>query len=276
VDGVPTILPTNFRAKRVPTSNGQFGYIRIFTFKVTDADIFVNEFVSLAQQLPQDGLIIDVRGNGGGLITAAEKLLQVLTYEDIQPQKAQFVNTSLNLKICENHAPSISFSQLDLGEWVKSIKTAVETGATYSHGYTITDPKIFDDITWHYPGKVVLIVDALCYSATDIFAAGFQDHKIGDILGIHEQTGAGGANVWSHHLLQRLLSDEVDSPYQSLPLGANFNVAIRRTIRSGENAGDAVDDWGVRPVNLHRMTRQDLLESNIDLLNAAGKLLAAS
>ena len=34
-----------------------------------------------------------------------------------------------------------------------------------------------------YHGPVVLITDALCYSTTDIFAAGFQDHDLGFVLG---------------------------------------------------------------------------------------------
>ena len=42
----------------------------------------------------------------------------------------------------------------------------------------------------------VLLVDALAYSATDIFAAGFEDHEIGLIIGTASGTGAGGANVW--------------------------------------------------------------------------------
>ena len=34
-----------------------------------------------------------------------------------------------------------------------------------------------------YYGPVVLITDALSYSATDIFAAGFQDNEVGLVLG---------------------------------------------------------------------------------------------
>jgi len=34
-----------------------------------------------------------------------------------------------------------------------------------------------------------------CYSTTDMFAAGFKDHGIGKILGVDNDTGAGGANV---------------------------------------------------------------------------------
>ena len=52
-------------------------------------------------------------------------------------------------------------------------------------------------------GPVVLITDARCYSTTDIFAAGFQDHKVGTILGTDNNTGAGGANVWTLELIRQ-------------------------------------------------------------------------
>jgi hypothetical protein len=120
---------------------------------------------------------------------------------------------------------------------------------------------------------VVLITNALCYSATDIFAAGFQDHHIGPILGIDGNTGAGGANVWTHALLQ-LLFDGTDSPVASLPNGANMRVSIRRTLRVGERSGTPLEDLGVVPEREHRMTRHDVLNGNMDLINAAARLLS--
>ena len=58
-------------------------------------------------------------------------------------------------------------------------------------GFPITDPggPVRSQV---YPGPKVLVVDPLCYSATDIFAAGFADHGIGPILGVGASTGAGG------------------------------------------------------------------------------------
>jgi hypothetical protein len=79
VRSTESIMPGVFIARAVSTSYGEFGYIRIFTFSVTDADAFVQEFIRLAGLLPQNGLIVDVRDNGGGLIYAGERLLQVLT-----------------------------------------------------------------------------------------------------------------------------------------------------------------------------------------------------
>ena len=57
----------------------KFGYIRLRTFSVDDEWAFLSEFIRLAALVPQNGLIIDVRGNGGGLILAGELILQTLT-----------------------------------------------------------------------------------------------------------------------------------------------------------------------------------------------------
>ncbi len=73
------MFPGVLQARPVTTDSGVIGYLRIRTFNVDNAESFVAEIVRLIEQLPQDGLIIDVRGNGGGLITAGEQLLQVFT-----------------------------------------------------------------------------------------------------------------------------------------------------------------------------------------------------
>ena len=67
-----------------------------------------------------------------------------------------------------------------------------------------------------------MVTDALCYSTTDIFAAGFQDHHIGPVLGTSGNTGAGGANVWTHELMREFLPD---GPFKALPRNAAMRVA---------------------------------------------------
>ncbi|UOY02296.1 hypothetical protein MVA48_02620 [Blastococcus sp. PRF04-17] len=90
---VPSTMPLVFRARSVVTQAGTFGHLRIFTFNVPDPEAFVDEFVRLAQLLPQEGLILDVRGNGGGHIYASEFTLQTLTPRRITPEPVQFVCT---------------------------------------------------------------------------------------------------------------------------------------------------------------------------------------
>jgi hypothetical protein len=273
----PSSMPGVFRARSVETSSGTYGHIRIFTFSVDDPDAFVTEFVRLIGLLPQNGLIVDVRGNGGGHIHASEFTLQTLTPRRIVPEPVQFISTPLNLAICRKHKDNPT-GQIDLGTWYRSLDQATETGSTFSAAFPITPEEGANALGQHYRGPVVLITDARCYSATDIFAAGFQDHGIGPVLGVDENTGAGGANVWTHALLKTLLevpTAESGSPYKALPKGANMRVSIRRTLRVGALAGTPVEDLGVVPDELHRMTRDDVLNGNVDLLNRAGELVAA-
>ncbi len=275
-EDVPTSMPGVFRARSVATASGTFGHIRIFTFNVNDPRGFVGEFVRLIGLLPQNGLILDVRDNGGGHIFASEFTLQTLTPRRIVPEPVQFISTPLSARICSAHKDNPT-GQIDLGPWFASLDQAAETGAPFSSAFPITPEDGANDIGQQYHGPVVLVTNARCYSATDIFAAGFQDHAIGPVLGVDDNTGAGGANVWTHGLLSALLQGapgDSGSPYKPLPKGASMRVSVRRTLRVGRLAGTPVEDLGVKPDVHHRMTRRDVLEGNLDLLEHAGRLLA--
>lgn len=111
-----------------------------------------------------------------------------------------------------------------------------------------------------------------------MFAAGFQDHGVGPIIGVGGATGAGGANVWPHRLLRLLTEPGEDagqvSPYRALPHGADIRVAIRRTTRVKMRSGDILEDLGVEPDIRHRMTQRDVTGHNEDLIDAAIDALA--
>ncbi|MBL8096199.1 MAG: hypothetical protein JNL73_18630 [Anaerolineales bacterium] len=267
-----TALPSVFRAYALPGT--RFGYLRIFSFDVVSADGFVDACCDLLDRLPPDGLILDIRGNPGGNILAAEKLLQLFTPRTIRPEALQFINSPGTLALCERHAQGTQ-PGLGLGAWVASIRESVQTGAPYSNAVPITPEPDANAIGQRYYGPVVLITDPLCYSAADIFAAGFQDHDLGAILGVGGRTGAGGANVWQHGLLEQLLHGADETGLAPLPLDLGMTVAIRRTLRVGENAGDVLEDFGVAPAGLYAMTRRDVLGSNEDLLAEAVRQLEA-
>ena len=253
------------------TVNGQaLGYIRLFSFDVDDARRFLKTFTALITKdgFPQDGLILDVRGNPGGNIRAAESVLQLFTPNPIEPELFEFINTPLNFQICKS-APD----NWDLQRWLPSLGDSVLTGATYSSGFPLTLDALCNGTGQVYYGPVVLITDALSYSATDIFAAGFQDNEVGVVLGTGGNTGAGGANFWSLDDLMRVQKKNPQSPFRSLPKGAEMIVAMRRSIRVGARAGSPLEEFGVSPDVLHLMTRRDLLDDNADLLARAARLI---
>jgi hypothetical protein len=260
------IMPGVMRFHTV--AGGTFGYLRLFSFAPpAGVPAFVQEVVRILQLMPQKGLILDVRGNPGGDINAAERLLQLFTPRRIERARLYFVNSDLNLRITQA-SPRTT-------QWAPSIAQAIETGAEYSQGFPLSPDDEANAIGQQYCGPVVLITDARCYSATDIFAAGFEDHKIGTILGTSGATGAGGANFWDFDKVRFALPDV----FSILPKGAAMKVAIRRATRVGENAGVPLEDLGVvtQPSNRYYMTRRDVLgeggEPNQDLIARAIEIL---
>jgi C-terminal processing protease CtpA/Prc len=223
-----------------------------------------------------EGIVLDVRGNTGGNILAAEWMLQSLSKERVVPEPAQFINTPLVSEICQIHSPSATVEGLDLTPWYESIRKVRQTGSTYTLGFPITPATTMNQFRAQKKRKLVLIVDALCYSATDIFTAGFKDHRLGKVLGLHDNTGAGGANVWSHTLIRELISgsDGVSGDFHPLPSGAEFTVAVRRTLHVAADAGVPVEDLGTKPDILYRMTRADVLGTNSDLIDRACQIIA--
>lgn len=250
---------TDFQWSICNTSYGEFGYIRIHSFMIDDRQKFIQDLIRILEQLPRDGLIIDVRGNSGGYIEAGETILQLFTANKIQPELFQFINTPTTLKIASE-------------PWKSSIERSIDSGAVYSMGYPIGGHSYYiDEINQYgqkYFGPVILITDALSYSATEIFAAGFQDNNIGPILGTNKNTGAGGANVWEYYDLFH------PNAFSALPRNAQIRMAVRRSIRVGNHNGLTLEDFGVIPDYIHNMTRNDVLNGNVDLIEKAASILA--
>ena len=261
-----SILPDAFSLfGTITTPEGDsFGYIRIRTFNFPP-DPFVREFIRLLGLVPQNGLILDVRGNGGGYISAGELILQTLTPKRIEPALFSFISSSLTERLCTN--PNLP----QYARWALSIKQSIQTASAFSQGFPLTPVEKCNQIGQKYHGPVVLIVDAQCYSTTDMFAAGFQDHGIGKIIGTAASTGAGGANVWTHQFLVDTFPGP--SPFLPVPCGASFNVAVRRSTRVGDRAGVLLEDLGVVPDETYFMTKDDVLKQNRDLLNHAAAIL---
>lgn len=120
-------------------------------------------FIGLVEQMPANGLILDVCDNGVGYIGCGERLLQILTPRSIEPERLQFINTPLTLQICK--------ASPDLKPWLPSIERAMGTGATFSASFPLTSVEDCNSTGQRYYGPVVLVTNALCYGTTDIFAA---------------------------------------------------------------------------------------------------------
>ncbi len=266
-----TRFPDALSARRIATRTalGEIGYLRIWTFDVEDHEAFVDEVAQLVEELPDTGLVIDVRANPGGLIWAAERLLQLFTPNKVSPTRFSLMATSLTRAMARS-----AFNRMELEPWITSLESAISTGEAYSQALPITDPAWCDDVGQRYGGPVVCVADANTYSSGDLFCAGFVDNEIGALVCVGQATGAGGANVWtSQDLADALEGTEFALP--RLPRGVNFTMAFRRAVRSGDSAGVPIEDLGVAGIP-YAMTQRDVLEGNVDLIAYCAKLLAGA
>ncbi|XXF76990.1 S41 family peptidase [Myxococcaceae bacterium GXIMD 01537] len=261
--GPPECL--SFRSVESPS--GTLGYLRLASFMRGDAEAFVREVESAVRLLPETGLVIDVRGNPGGSIPASERLLQFFSPSRIEPAPFSFRCTDLTRRLSETHE---SWSP-----WRASLRRGVLTGEPYSEGIPLTPVEQANSVGRLYRGPVVLLCDALSYSATDLFIAGFKDHHLGPVIGVDARTGAGGSSAYWHQRLVQDHAHEPDSPLKPLPGGVAMHVALLRATRVGAKRGRPVEGWGTEIDIPYRSTRDDVLHGDVDLLKRAGQVLAS-
>lgn len=265
-DWIETSFPDNLGARAWRTGGRTVGYLRIWTFDVDDADGFLAEVERLLALLPRDGVIVDLRGNPGGLVWAAERMLQLFTKEPIHPTRFSLVASPLTRAMAQS-----PFNRMELEAWAPSLEDAVSTGDLYSQPLPLTDPEWCNEGRGTYPGPAVAVVDANTYSSGDLFAAGWVDHGIGELVTIGEATGGGGANVWTSNQLRDALAG-TEHAFGPLPDEARFTLSVRRAIRSGLSDGIPIEDLGIAGVP-YDLTRNDLLDGNVDLVAFCADLL---
>jgi hypothetical protein len=272
----------------------RLGYLRIHAFSDGSSapgstERMVAEFqriVTLLDQHAPGGLVIDIRGNPGGDVQAAEQMLQMLTPGMIQPARFHLANTATVLAVLQSlsgvdaarlspeDSVRLSEARAELEAWAEDASNIpLPHGAPLTSGQSLTDSGSANAIGQVYHGRgVALLIDSLTYSAADIFAAGFQDHSIGPILGTSLLTGGGGANVWSHQDLVNKLGPRPGVAIATLPGDASMSLAIRRCSRVGPFEGQPVEDNGVQ-VDSYYLTDGvgDLVAGNPGILRLASR-----
>ena len=259
--------------KRVDTASGPVAVLRLWSFDVPDDQPFVAEVVRLLRQVPAGslGLVVDLRANPGGLVWAAERLLQLFSPRHVLPTRFAMLATPLTRDMARSPQ-----NERQLAPWQASLDAAVSTGDVYSAALPLTSEAGCNDIGQIYGGPVVAVVDAKTYSAADLFAAGFVDNGVGPLVSVGQASGGGGAEVWTDPTVRNaLLGTRFEQA--ELPGGAGFTIAVRRAVRTGDAvdaAGSGIEDVGVRNTAGVHVTTLDDLDKNQDLYEACGQILA--
>ncbi|GAA1408500.1 S41 family peptidase [Oerskovia paurometabola] len=254
-DWIPTPLQDVLAARALDADHG---LLRLWSFDVGDDTAYLDEMTRLLGLLPTGGVVVDLRGNPGGLVWAAERALQLFTDHPVVPTRFSLVATPLTRLMAAS-----PFNRLELEAWNGSLQDAVSTGEQYAQPLPLTDPAWCNDRGRVYPGPAVAVVDPNTYSSGDLFAAGWVDNDVGPLVAVGQATGGGGANVWTLSQVRDALTG-TERALPPMPAGTSLTVAVRRTIRSGRGDGIPVEDLGIAGVP-YDMTRDDLLRGNVDL-----------
>lgn len=268
-------LPANPSAEpaltwgKIKNEDGNFGYLKLTSFSTaTGIEGTVNEIRRLLidELADTDGLVFDVRSNGGGAAMLAESLPQLFTPSTIQPTHSRLLNSDLNHRL---------FSETDWHIFSPEKKDALDEvkGKSCSHTRPVLNmpQAMANQLGQAYYKPVAVLANADSYSATDFFTCGMQDNGAGVIFGEDPRTGAGGAQVLSHAEFVQFGLPDVFKP---LPKGHAMRVSWSQGMRSGLHAGDIIEDDGCSAdVDISR-TAQDLITGGEDQLKKITRHLA--
>jgi hypothetical protein len=205
-----------------------FGYLRLWDFEPPSVKEYLAEMRRLLAKLPARGLILDVRGNPGGYVVAAELALQFFTPNPIEPTRFAFLATDLNRRLARGDS-----KRNEMWPWLSSLKAAVRNGEPYSASLPITIPSKCNLAGQVYGGPVILVADTDTYSAGDLFSAGFVDNGIGRMVCVGDSTGAGGASILTYVDMRRLAGRAVRRMIPPLPKDGGLQFSFMRATRVG-------------------------------------------
>lgn len=241
----------------VNAGSSKITYLQIGTFmpEASSVESIVQRVKEelIARRDNSQGIIIDVRQNGGGAIKLAEELTQLFTPSSIQTMPVTLLPTEINR---QTFLTSNGGAQ---NGWTQDITDAIKARASLTKPRVLTTASEANRLgqVWFKP--VVVLTDAACYSACDLFAAAMQDHAAATIVGSHPSTGAGGANVMDVRNFRSVFSAlGSNNPFKALPQGQSMRVSWRQTVRVGKNKGALIEDRGVIPDVVINYTRADI------------------
>ena len=260
---MPDVYP---RFGPVTTPSGTFGYIRLATFAPAQAATSTRR----GQRVRPDPSYAAPQRPDPRRARQRRRLYQFRRASPAdahvrgRSRPSRFISstTALTLRLARSRMPW-------LNEWAQPLATAHRHRGRLLSGLSAHPSRL---VQRHRPGlpgpRRARSPTRFCYSTTDIFAAGFQDHQIGTILGCHDNTGAGGANVWDYH--KELSSSRCSRTRSRRCRTAPACVSpCHRSTRVGAPTGVPLEDLGARARQaLPHHAHQSAEATNVDLIAA--------
>lgn len=251
----------------VDDENGHFGYLRLESFSPYLGTMgAINEIIRLLTTELKDteGLIIDVRDNGGGSLLYAEALPQLFMPYKAKAVKSRMMNTDFIHYLFNETYMHYLYNP----EWKDAVNATPDDSM-----YTIPTPFFYDyevnTVGQVYYKPVVVLNNAASYSATDVFSCVMRDNYF-PVLGEDYTTGAGGANV----LTYSSIAEFIGAPFAELPYNHDMRYSFSQVLRFGKNNGKVIEDYGCEPTKVVSPVVEDLLDGGVAQQNLVTSYLA--
>jgi len=252
----------------ISNRHGRLGVLKISSFNPESLSVI--ESVELIKNLLQndladtDALVLDLRDNEGGQIPFGESLVQFFTSKKISP---------LLFKMRANESNRYFLGRLRFGSIAhfNQLEEAISKNLFLTEGLPLylNDESPINEFGQVYFKPVGLLTNAICYSTCDMISAQFQDHEVGPIFGEDSTTGAGGANnIWTSDYY-----NISSGQFKKLPNDQDFGFSWRQTVRVSLNAGQLIENTGVKSDIILPVTFKDLPEDAKDQMRRILKTL---
>lgn len=238
---------------------GRFAYLRLDSF--VPETLQVPQVVMLVKKLLQnelagtDGLIFDLRDNGGGMITYGESLVQLFTPKNIAPLGFRLLNSQANRDI-------FRLNPVWGDDFGRALDVAQTIGARYTVAIPFATASQLNDVAQAYFKPVAVLTNSSCYSTCDMTTASMQDHGVATIWGEDGATGGGGANNMQLADFVAAFPTDQQAPLKALPGKQGIGVAWRQTVRVGAHAGQLLEETGAVADKLATPTLADFFTAS--------------
>lgn len=258
----------------VTTKSGKMGVLRLRAF-IPPSPPLIDELKRILRLLPQDKLLIDIRGNMGGHGALAKALAELVGDVNVPPLSSQLLVTPLVGALVSKDSSALpqgkAFRQIFRRPYIDAatIKEPFTgpAGDLFTFGIEFVPP-VQQRI---YFGKISVVTDGATFSAAEIFTSIQKDISSSLIVGIDGSTGGGGAATVRYNDVLRMVFPTVFD--ESLPVGVDFRTAFAKFFRLGRSAGERIEARGISPHIRYFKTKDDVLNNDAQLFEFVAEKL---